>query len=766
MEDKKHILLVSYVFPPYYGIGGRRWAKHAAELTKLGYVVHVICARNPFAKTSLWWNLVKDNPNIIIHQLPRRYPKVLVKFDHSLLEKIAYKFWFTLLPYLTRGSFLDRTIFWEHVMLRKAGKVIRQHQIRHVICTGGPFGVMYQVTKLRRRFPDIFILNDLRDPWTWGPNWGYPNLPPGRMAYELAKESKAIEDSDLFSVPSLDMSVYLKNKYPKFKDKFIHIPHFFDPSEACAQTKTSSDRIRLVMYGNIYHNIEDYVQQLAKQMSIHRDAFTLDIYTDKQHHWSKFREQGADNVRFFDQLDAKLLFKKFADYDYVLLFSPSYNINNISTKFYEIISTKTPIILFCEKGQGSDFLVSNRLGMHADLNSIGVLLDNLAAGKSDFIYNRDYDISPYSLGSVTRQISETLTEARPFAALKSSGKPERQVLLTFDYELFLGERSGTVDNCILKPTAMIIQLLEKHRLKKALFFVDTTYLMRLAEQTAPEARNDYQRVFDQLVSLLKKGHLIFPHLHPHWIDAVYIPEQNQWDLSDTSKYRFHSIPLDTRKQLFAFSIQLICEIQLKAGVHYAINAYRAGGWCIQPFEDFRPFFEKHQIVHEFSVLKHFENHSRNIYYDYRNVPNRSIYRFDSQIEKEVPDGPFLEYSISSIRKPNRLFIRLWAKYLVFRGIKNFGDGFSAVKSADVVPPDSLDTFSERYIHSENYEMVSIELLTRISTKAYRKFLKDNFYCHFISHPKMVSMHNLRCFDRLLRDLSSKYDLQTDYERMS
>lgn len=763
MEPLKHILLVSYVFPPYYGIGGRRWAKHASELTKLGYVVHVICARNAFDEKSLWWDLVKDNPNIRIYQLPRRYPKVLVKFDHHFLQKILYKFWATLLPFITKGSSLDRTIFWRNTMLRKAKQLIVKYQINHVICSGGPFGAMYQVTELRKWFNNLFILNDLRDPWTWGPNWGFPNLEPKKKAYELMLEGKAIENADLFSVPSHDMCMYLKKQYPQFKDKFIQIPHFFDPEEAIFQPKTTSEKIRLVMYGNIYHNIEAYVTRLAELMSRHADVFTLDIYTDKKHHKQTFQHYNAHNVHFHDQLDAKALFRKFTDYDYVFLFSPSYNINNISTKFYEIISTKTPIILFCEKGLGSEFIVNNRLGFHADLSGIDRLLDDLATRRITLDYNNDFDISHFSLPAVTQSISDILVKARPFSVHKADELPMKDILITFDYELFLGINSGTVDNCIIRPTNLIIDLLEKQHITKALFFVDTTYIMRLVERREEKALRDYRQIYEQLCHLLKKGHLILPHIHPHWLDAIYHSSTNQWELRSIEKYRFHHIDEQTRDELFAFSMSFIQGLQEKTGITYAIDGYRAGGWCLQPFSDFSSLFKKYGIGYDFSVLKNFKNTSPEIYYNYTKMPRKAIYRFSESIEQEDHQGPFKEFSISYIEISNRLVHRLFSKWLAILGITNLGDGVSVKKTEEQVIKESEDRLDPKA--TGHLEMVSIELLKTTKLAAYKKLIHYNTFTHFISHPKMLSSHNLNSFARLLTHLQKRYKVQTDYKLM-
>lgn len=649
-------------------------------------------------------------------------------------------------------------------MLRKAKEVIIKNQIRHVICSGGPFGVMYHITKLRKWFPDIFILNDLRDPWTWGPNWGFPDLPPKRMAYELSLEARAIEQSDLFSVPSHDMCDYLKKHYPDLKDKIIHIPHFFDPAEAICLPKTKSDKIRLIMYGNIYHNIQPYIDALASLMHQYKDHILLDIYTDKQHHKKTFLKYQADNVRFLDQVDAEVLFSKFENYDYVFLFNPSYNINNISTKFFEIISTKTPIILFCEKGNGSDFIVNNRLGLHADFHNVGELFGSLAAGTLDFSYNSNYNIDDFSLSNITDRISEILTRNQSFTTPRSDNKILKNVLITFDYEMFLGSKSGTVDNCIIKPTNMIIALLEKQHIKKALFFIDTSYIMRLCAQDNSKTREDYRKIEEQLCTLLKKDHLLLPHIHPHWLDAVYINDTNQWELSDTSKYRFHNINEEKRNELFDFSISFIKKVQGIAKIYYDISGYRAGGFCLQPFKDFLPLLKKYHIENEFSVLKNFRNLSETFYYDYTKVPRREIYHFNEHVEIQEYKGHFKQFSISHIEVKHRLINRLLLKYLSLTGNRRFGDGLSVNKPEELIVKKNV--FGKEDKIPVNYEMASVDLINMYKFYAYKSLVDHNPYIHFISHPKMLSSHNIKCFGRLLSHIRKNYAIETDFEKMN
>ena len=56
----------------------------------------------------------------------------------------------------------------------------------------------------------------------------------------------------------------------------------------------------------------------------------------------------------------------------------------------------------------------------------------------------------------------------------------KRAIITFDYEVFLGRETGTVENCVLKPTEEILKILRANN-AKAVFFVDTTWLIFLKD---------------------------------------------------------------------------------------------------------------------------------------------------------------------------------------------------------------------------------------------------------------------------------------------
>jgi hypothetical protein len=135
--------------------------------------------------------------------------------------------------------------------------------------------------------------------------------------------------------------------------------------------------------------------------------------------------------------------------------------------------------------------------------------------------------------------------------------------LLFDYELFLGNRSGHIHDCMIEPTNRLMAIMAKHKIR-SVFFVDTTYLLRLKKQAenSTQCAADFKTVATQLTDLVKQGHFVYPHVHPHWLDAIYDEKTNQWQLNDTAKYRFHNISDSEKAMVFNGSVKILEEILL------------------------------------------------------------------------------------------------------------------------------------------------------------------------------------------------------------
>ena len=78
-----------------------------------------------------------------------------------------------------------------------------------------------------------------------------------------------------------------------------------------------------------------------------------------------------------------------------------------------------------------------------------------------------------------------------------------KVLLTLDYELFLGQKTGTIEKCLVQPMSLLSNALVDYG-GRFTIFVDATYLLRLSQLASEqsELQEDFNMLVDHLRCLL------------------------------------------------------------------------------------------------------------------------------------------------------------------------------------------------------------------------------------------------------------------------
>lgn len=340
--------------------------------------------------------------------------------------------------------------------------------------------------------------------------------------------------------------------------------------------------------------------------------------------------------------------------------------------------------------------------------------------------------------------------------------PKKHLLLTFDYELFLGDRSGTPQDCLIAPTRHLLQIASRYQLKMV-FFVDTLYLLRLKEQAATHGQcaDDFKLVTGQLKELAAAGHYLFPHLHAHWLDARYRPGDNEWTLDNARYYRLHAVEQDLRRKLFRESMELLTEIVRSAGADYPIDAYRAGGWSIQPFDVFAPLFREFGIRYEFSVAARRWSFTRAHWFDFTATQEAcGPYPFAEDVTRPDPSGEFIQFPISFVEtgKWSRRLDLLLRRTVYRKFLKPYGRG--GILHAESLPHDPT-----RYPDLYFLQLASVENFRTPFMAEYRRFIEDNDYLHFISHPKLLSRENLFWLGRMLDSLYGRHQVESDFRMM-
>ncbi|PIA79024.1 hypothetical protein BFR04_05745 [Gaetbulibacter sp. 4G1] len=319
--------------------------------------------------------------------------------------------------------------------------------------------------------------------------------------------------------------------------------------------------------------------------------------------------------------------------------------------------------------------------------------------------------------------------------------------ITLDYELFFG-KSGTVDKSIIEPTQQLVRILNKYN-AKAVFFVDIGYLIKSQqlEHIHPELKISSSKVIKQIKDLVANGHDIQLHIHSHWEDAKY--ENGEWTFP-MKHYRLHSFTDEECLELVKRYKRYLEEI---SGVE--VQGFRAGGWCIQPFNKLKKTFLEADIKFDSTVFKGGKNIHGAHYYNFKNIPNLTEWKFLDDPCIEDKDGLFTEIPISSYRVSPFFFWRL-IFFKKFGGLKHkqIGDGFA-------VNNGILQKL--RLLFSGSYTVVSIDgykasYLKKAFLKHIRRYKTGNFVV--IGHPKAFSTYSLSKLDTFLHEQEQQIKIKT------
>lgn len=221
----------------------------------------------------------------------------------------------------------------------------------------------------------------------------------------------------------------------------------------------------------------------------------------------------------------------------------------------------------------------------------------------------------------------------------------RSLILSYDYELFFGEKSGTVENTLIKPTNLLLDTMEKVGFKGN-FFVDYLMLKYLAKEQETQAQEDLEKIHEQLKDIVKRGHRIELHLHPHWVDAKYNGD-GTWDYSDYRHYSLSTFTENEITDMFKEGADYLNRLAREVEPSYRICAFRAGGWAVQPFDKLKKGFNEAGIKIDSSVAYGACGKNQYSWFDFRKAPSDEMYHFNDDVCRKENDGEFLEVPISS-----------------------------------------------------------------------------------------------------------------------
>ena len=320
------------------------------------------------------------------------------------------------------------------------------------------------------------------------------------------------------------------------------------------------------------------------------------------------------------------------------------------------------------------------------------------------------------------------------------------IYITLDYELYFGEKHGTVYKCIIFPTNELIKIAEKYNVRFT-FFIDAGFLLKLDEFRSkyPTLEEDYKAVTEQIKYLSETGHDIQLHIHPHWEDSYYNGLNWIFDLKRYKLVDFNEIEIE---DIVAKYKKVLTDLTGKK-----IFAYRAGGWCLQPFGKLKSAFIKNEISFDSSVFKNGFYTSNHYSYDFRSAPDKDLYRFEEEPEIENTIGYFTELPISAIKNSPFFF---WKLFLLGRKNpylhKPLGDGIA------MPAPGQRKKMLSRYTNcTVCIDGYNAKLLQKALMQLQKKKFKQMVV---IGHPKALSRYSIQKLEEFVNKNCNKNNFTT------
>jgi len=324
----------------------------------------------------------------------------------------------------------------------------------------------------------------------------------------------------------------------------------------------------------------------------------------------------------------------------------------------------------------------------------------------------------------------------------------KKIILTIDYELFLGDLTGTTKECMIEPTQMLASILDKNGSKMTIFW-DILHYYRLLEleNSCSELLEDRLLIENQILELAKSGHDIQLHLHPHWLDAKY--ENNKWNFT-YERFKLHNLSIQNNPEdintiigCVSFAKNLMEDLIRSVNPSYRVTTYRAGGYLIEPFNEIKDALFKNEIRIDSSVCFNLHNSNGIFSYDFCFYPNKLKYNFEFTPREIEKAGSFIEIPITTVKIP--IFYNIFLKFLSKTKYSNIETGRKGSGAGEYSNNREKNIFNKLLsaVINRNYQ-----LSTDSNFKERFSYIlkKVHDYSTMIIHPKLLNSHTIELLD--------------------
>lgn len=407
-----NVLVISYFFPPFNRVGGRRWAKHTKYLNRMGLNSFVLTGE--FKNTSSAWDDdIKEYKDKItrINLVEKSTPFFKTKLPKDFIEKLKWKTslisWRVTKNFL-KGNYNDISINCIDAFFAAADELIKKNKIDIVLLSVGPFRYSQIILQLKANHPNVKFVIDYRDKW----EDGFLGLNEQQIKFETQQQINILNNVDLVLTVNENISENIKRINSRVK--VYTLPHCVDDDffnlKVQKQVKSDTNKDKFIYGGELYNGLDEEVKTFiaffdrykSKVKNSCEAMFYLSYPT-----YSKLLN--SDGIKVSDLLPKEQYISQIKESNFILLFRPNWSAEAFSSKFFEILCLRKPILYFGNEGAVSEFLIKNKLGYHIRSQNLNESIEEILNNKeTKHIPNLSYDLSKHTFEHHTVLLAEQL----------------------------------------------------------------------------------------------------------------------------------------------------------------------------------------------------------------------------------------------------------------------------------------------------------------------------------------------------------------------
>lgn len=319
------LLLVSFYYPPYPGVGSRRWGFLSRFFAENGYAVAVLTSPLSSGKETTPEPAGHENLTVYTVAAPSWRP-----------------------PHIPRLPFIEEWFTWQRTFRQSLERLIRQEHPRLLVFTGGPFFSFTMAPGLGKRFHIPYWL-DFRDAWDLGSHGSL------RFSAPLVRylERRAVRNARIITDVTKEMAALRRVDFPNLpSEHFQVLENGFEGSPITPSSSTHPDTVlRLGIWGKFSSYHSDHPSILVAAIAELVAKIPIEIH----HFGTAGEEKALAEAAARYSLSKVLHFHSYCDYEAGLAFLATMDIMVVNhrspllvgTKVFDAIRINRPILALC-----------------------------------------------------------------------------------------------------------------------------------------------------------------------------------------------------------------------------------------------------------------------------------------------------------------------------------------------------------------------------------------------------------------------------------